>query len=99
MPIAPIPPLPPLPSTSSAGSTQSAGGAGGSFSSAVSNAVDGLQQTQNNASNLEAQAASGQGNVSDAMIAAEQASLQTQVTVALTNKAVDAFTQVMNLQL
>ena len=99
MPIAPIPPLPPLPSTPPTGSTQPAGGAGGSFSNAVSNAVDTLQQTQNNASNLEAQAAAGQGNLGDAMIAATQASLQTQVTVALTNKAVDAFTQVMNLQL
>ena len=55
--------------------------------------------TQNAASNAEAQAAAGQGNVSDAMIAATQASLATQVTVALTNRAVTAFTDVMNLQL
>jgi flagellar hook-basal body complex protein FliE len=98
MPIAPIPPLPPQPATPSAGSPAPAGGASGSFANQVGNAVDQLQQTQNQASNLEAQAAAGQGNVADAMVAASQASLDTQVTTALTNKAVDAFTDVMNLQ-
>jgi flagellar hook-basal body complex protein FliE len=65
----------------------------------VANALDQVQQVQNQASSLEAQAAAGQGSITDAMVAATQASLDTQVTVALTNKAISAFTDVMNLQI
>jgi len=96
--IAPIPPFPPQPPAPSTGGAAPGQSAGGSFSDAVTNALDSVQQTQDVASNAEAQAAGGQGNVSDAMIAATQASLATQVTVALTNRAVTAFTDVMNLQ-
>jgi flagellar hook-basal body complex protein FliE len=65
----------------------------------VANALDQVQQVQNQASSLEAQAAAGQGSITDAMVAATRASLDTQVTVALTNKAISAFTDVMNLQI
>jgi flagellar hook-basal body complex protein FliE len=41
----------------------------------------------------------GQGSVTVAMIQATQASLDTQVTVALVNKGVAAFTDIMNMQL
>ena len=97
-PIAPLPPLPPTPATGGAGPA-SAAGSGGGFANQVANALDQVQQTQNNASSLEAQAAAGQGSITNAMIAATQASLSTQVTVALTNKAISAFTQVINLQI
>ena len=53
--------------------------------------------TQNTASTAEAQAAAGQGSVTDAMIDATQASLDTQVTVALVDKGVSAFTDIMNM--
>ena len=97
--IPPIAPLPPLPSAPPAGGAAPASGASGGFASQVAHAIDQVQQTQNNASSLEAQAAAGQGSITNAMIAATQASLSTQVTVALTNKAISAFTQVMNLQI
>jgi flagellar hook-basal body complex protein FliE len=111
--IAPIAPLPGLASVggiggagtglaggaSSAGGAGSAGSAGGSFGNAVTHAIDSLQQVQNNASLQATQAAAGQGNVTDALIASSQASLSTQVTTAVTNKAIEAFNSIMTMSL
>lgn len=85
--------------TGTAGATAGAGGAGqSSFSDVAAQALDSLQQTQN-ASNTQAlQAATGQGNPADLMIASTEASLQTQLTVAVRNQAVDAFNQIMAMQ-
>jgi len=88
-----IPPIQPLPATPTTGAN-----AGGGFAQSIGNALDQVQQTQNVASTAEAQAAAGQGSVTDAMIKATEASLQTQVTVALVNKGVAAFTDIMNMQ-
>ncbi|HYA68681.1 MAG TPA: flagellar hook-basal body complex protein FliE [Acidimicrobiales bacterium] len=96
--IPPIAAFSPLPVTPTAGGAAAVDSSGGSFSNAITQALDSVQQTQNTASTAEAQAAAGQGSVSDALIDATDASLATQVTVALTNKAVTAFTDVMNLQ-
>jgi flagellar hook-basal body complex protein FliE len=63
----------------------------------MANALDQVQQSQNTASTAEAQAAAGQGSVTNAMIDATQASLDTQVTVALLDKGVAAFTDIMNM--
>jgi flagellar hook-basal body complex protein FliE len=95
--IAPIPPIGPLGSGTAAGAGAPASASG--FSNAVTNALDQVQSVQNSASAAEAQAAAGQGSVASAMVAATQASLATQVTVALTNRAISAFTDVMNLQI
>jgi flagellar hook-basal body complex protein FliE len=92
-PLSAIQPLSSSPGVASTGATGSAG-----FSNSITNALDQVQQTQNTASQTEALAAAGQGSVSDALISSTQASLATQVTVALTNRAVSAFTDVMNLQ-
>ncbi len=92
--IAPLSPLPAPPSSGAA-----AAGTGGGFSNLISNALDQVQQAQNTASTAEAQAAAGQGSVTDAMIQATQASLDTQVTVALIDKGVSAFTDIMNMQI
>ena len=89
------------PATGSSGLASSGGSSGGSssgFSNSVTNAIDALQQVQSSASSSAALAAAGQGNLSDAMIAATQASVDTQVTTAVANKAIAAFTQVMNMQ-
>jgi len=94
--ISSIQPIQPLSSSAGTAPATAAGGAG--FSSSITNALDQVQQTQNTASQTEALAAAGQGSVSDALISSTQASLATQVTVALTNRAVSAFTDVMNLQ-
>lgn len=99
-PITPIAPLPPTPGAGAAGGVGGAGGSGsGAFAQHVGNAINQVQQAQTQASNLEASAAAGQGNITDAMLAATKAQLQTQVTVALTNKAISAFNSVMNLQI
>ncbi|HVC69129.1 MAG TPA: flagellar hook-basal body complex protein FliE [Acidimicrobiales bacterium] len=75
-----------------------AAGSGGDFSGSITHALDQVQQTQNAASTAESQAAAGQGSATDAMIKATQASLDTQITVALVNKGVAAFTDIMNMQ-
>jgi flagellar hook-basal body complex protein FliE len=96
--IPPIQPLPGTPAPGVTGGTTATGNAGGGFGESVASALGHLQGVQNSASGLEAQAAAGQGSISNAMIAASEASLDTQVTVALANKAIAAFTDVMNLQ-
>ena len=75
-------------------------GAGGGFGSALNNALDSLQATQANADNLATQAATGTlTNVADYMVAAEQANIQTQLTAAVKNNALQAFQQIMGMQL
>jgi flagellar hook-basal body complex protein FliE len=95
--IAPIPPIQPLPAPP-APAAPAAAGSGGDFSGSITHALDQVQQSQNTASTAEVQAATGQGSVTDAMVSATQASLDTQVTVALVNKGVAAFTDIMNMQ-
>ena len=92
-----IPPISPPPAPPASGGAAAAG-SGGGFSNSIANALDQVQQSQNTASTAEAQAAAGQGSVTDAMIDATQASLDTQVTVALVDKGVAAFTDIMNMQ-
>jgi flagellar hook-basal body complex protein FliE len=83
--------------TAAAGST---GTAGASFSNALGEGLDSLQATQATADNLSVQAATGTlTNAHDLMIATTQAQLATQLTVALRNKAVDAFNEVMRMQI
>lgn len=81
---------------------KSTGGAGGTqgakFGDSLTNALDSLQQTQTKADDLSMQVATGKlTNIHDYMIAANQAELATQLTVAVRNKAVDAFNQIMNM--
>ncbi len=80
--------------------TGSAGASGNSFSSALSGAVDNLQQVQNKADGLAMQAVTGTlTNPHDYMIAATEASLNTQMTVAVRNKALEAFNEIMRMPL
>lgn len=70
------------------------------FAGALGNALDSLSATQANADNLATQAASGSlTNVADYMVAAEQANIQTQLTAAVKNNALQAFQQIMGMQL
>ena len=84
-----------IPTTSTAAATGSNG-----FGNALTNALDTLQQTQSTADTLATQAAVGDGtNVHDYMIAANEAQLATELTVAVRNKAVEAFNQIMGMQI
>ena len=81
------------------GATASSGTGGGDFGSALSNGLDQLQQMQSTSDNLAVQAATGSlTDVSQYMIASTQASLATQLTVAVRNKAVEAFNDIMRMQ-
>jgi flagellar hook-basal body complex protein FliE len=79
--------------------TTPAQGAGGTdFASVLASSLDGLQATQSKADGLALQAATGDlKDVHDYMIASNEASLATQMTVAIKNKAVDAFNQIMGM--
>jgi flagellar hook-basal body complex protein FliE len=70
-----------------------------SFAAALGHGLGQLQQTQTTSDNLAVQAATGDLNdVHDYMIASTEASLATQLTVAVRNKAVDAFNEIMRMQ-
>jgi flagellar hook-basal body complex protein FliE len=70
-----------------------------SFAAALGNGLGQLQQTQTKSDNLAVQAATGDlTDVHDYMIASTEASLATQLTVAVRNKAVDAFKEIMRMQ-
>ena len=61
--------------------------------------LDNVQQLQNKSDDLAVQAATGSlTDVHDYMIASTEASLATQLTVAVTNKAVAAFNDIMRMQ-
>jgi flagellar hook-basal body complex protein FliE len=88
------------PTTSSPASTGGVDGAGNGFGDLVSKAVNSLQATQTNADNLANQAATGQlQDVQQYMVASTEASLSTELTVAVRNKAVDAFNDVMRMSI
>jgi len=86
--------------SSAAGSPAGADGtAGASFSNMLQNGLDNLQQTQATADDLATQAATGQlTDPAQYMIASTQAQVTTELTVALRNKAVDAFNEIMRMQ-
>lgn len=74
--------------------TQAKGDAFGAFM----DSLDGLQQTQNNADGLAVKAATGDLNDIHAYtIAATEASLATELTVAVRNRAVEAFNEIMRM--
>jgi flagellar hook-basal body complex protein FliE len=97
-PTAPTSPTAPLGATGASGAG-GAGGTGDSFANILGNAIDGVQSSQANADNLATQAATGSlTNVSDYMVAAEEANIQTQLTAAVRNNALQAFQQIMGMQ-
>ncbi len=71
----------------------------GSFASALTRNLEGVQALQGNADNLAVKAATGElTDVHDYMIAATQARVATELTVAIRNKAVEAFSEIMRMQ-
>jgi flagellar hook-basal body complex protein FliE len=79
--------------------TSAAGGTGADFAAQLSRGLENLQGLQTKADDLAVQAATGKlTDVHDYMIASTEASLATQLTVAVRNKALDAFNEIMRMQ-
>jgi flagellar hook-basal body complex protein FliE len=90
------PVTPTLPAAPGAGAST---GSGEGFASKLAQGMDQLQQMQTNADNLAVKAATGSlTDAHDYMIASTQAALATQLTVAVRNKAVEAFNEIMRMQ-
>jgi flagellar hook-basal body complex protein FliE len=80
-----------------AASPQPAGGV--DFASAMVAGLESVQQMQNASQELSVKAVSGElTDVHDYTIAATQAAVATELTVAVRNKAVEAFQEIMRMQ-
>ena len=76
------------------------GTSGTDFASLLSGGIDKLQGLQSTSDDLAVKAATGDlTNVHDYMIASNEAQLTTQLTVAVRNKAVEAFNDIMRMQI
>lgn len=88
-----------LSGTTGATSTTGAADAAGVFGTTLAGQVDNLQAMQANADALAVKAVTGDLNdIHDYTIAASEASVAMELTAALRNKAVDAFTEIMRMQ-
>jgi flagellar hook-basal body complex protein FliE len=88
----------PTGTTGAAGATQSASGA--EFGNLLADGLDRLEGLQNDSSNLAVKAATGDlSSIHDYTIAAAEASTATQLAVSLRNTGLQAFNQIMSLQI
>ena len=97
-PVGFTPIMPPVvaPSTSAATTATS----GQNFATTLANGLENVQGLQNNADALAVEAATGQlTDVHQYTIAATKAQLATELTVAIRNKAVEAFNEIMKMPL
>lgn len=100
MTIPPIAPIASLPTPPVAAPTAATAVARPDFGSMVANGLEQLQSLQSTSDNLAVKASTGDlTDIHDYMIAANEASVATELTVALRNKAVDAFTEIMRMQM
>jgi flagellar hook-basal body complex protein FliE len=108
--VPPTVPTTPMPATSAAGldatdGTGAAGAAGAvsgqggaDFAKLLSNGMENLQAMHSNVDSLALQAATGNLNaIHDYTIAATQASVATQLTTAVRNKALESFQEIMRM--
>lgn len=80
-------------------STARTSAAGSDFGSLVLDGLDRLEAVQDKSDGLAVKAATGDLNaIHDYTIAATEAGVTTQLTVAVRNKAVEAFTEIMRMQ-
>lgn len=99
--IPPVAVTPTLPTTRSSSAVAPAGSteAGTSFGAAIGNALDSLQASHTKADELARDAATGKlKNVEEYLLAATDAQLATQLTVAVRNRAVESFNEIMRMQ-
>ncbi|GAA1576991.1 hypothetical protein GCM10009827_118520 [Dactylosporangium maewongense] len=90
-----LPALPPISASDSSAPSSS----GTDFGAMVTQGLQRLQQVQDNADHLAVQAATGSlTDVHDYMIAATEANLATSLTVAVRNRALESFNEIMRMQ-
>ena len=103
MSISPVgftPTTPPVATVSPNAATPAAAPAGESFAATLGQGLDALAGAQAQAEGLAVQAATGQlPDVHQFTIAASQAQLATELTVAVRNKAVEAFNDILKMPL
>ncbi|PZS25843.1 MAG: flagellar hook-basal body complex protein FliE [Pseudonocardiales bacterium] len=93
--IAPILPI----ATQPLGAAAAGSASGSGFASQLASGLNNLQAVQGKADDLGVQAASGTlTDPSQYTIAATEASLATELTVAVRNKALDAFNEILRMQ-
>ena len=79
--------------------TGAAGNTGGGFGQALTNAISSLNESQNAADNASTRMAAGDPiDLHEVMLARETASLQFQLAVQVRNKLVEAYQDVMRMQ-
>jgi len=90
-----------LGSVGSVGTLQSSGSTGsGGFGSMLTNAISGLNQSQNTAASDSVALATGQASdVTQVVTDVEKANLEMQLAVQVRNKAVDAYQEIMRMQI
>jgi flagellar hook-basal body complex protein FliE len=91
----------PAPSTQAPATTPDAGTStsSGGFGQALSTAIEGLSQSQNAADDASVRMAAGEPiDLHEVMLARETASLQFQLAVQVRNKLVEAYQDVMRMQ-
>jgi flagellar hook-basal body complex protein FliE len=82
------------------GAAGAAGSSGADFASILSGGVERLQAVHDRADGLAVQAATGNlSNLHDYTIAATEAQVTTQLTAAVRNKALEAFTEIMRMSI
>jgi flagellar hook-basal body complex protein FliE len=82
-----------------AGVTGPTGPTGPNFADLVTNGIEGLEAMNDKTDRLAVGAATGDlGAIHDYTIAATETSVATQLTVAVRNKAVEAFNEIMRMQ-
>jgi flagellar hook-basal body complex protein FliE len=89
--------VPPTLGADQAARTQAASGP--AFGELLVNGIEGLEAMQDKTDGLSVQAATGDlGAIHDYTIAATETGVATQLTVAVRNKAVEAFNEIMRMQ-
>jgi flagellar hook-basal body complex protein FliE len=84
----------------SVGTPGSSGSAGSGFGSMLTDAISSLNQTQNTASSDSVALATGQASdVTQVVTDVEKANLEMQLAVQVRNKAVDAYQEIMRMQI
>jgi flagellar hook-basal body complex protein FliE len=94
-----IPAVGPIAGSSPVAGSGGASAGGTSFAAQLGDGLNQLQQAQSKADDLGVKAATGNlADVHDYMIASTEAALTTQLTVAVRNKAVEAFNEILRMQ-